>query len=88
MSKDKVLGYIRQLQTEIDGLEECDRSTKEHLTDLTSEIKYLLENPGDGRKKLALIEQLKTRIKQYETKHPVLTSVLDQIMITLSNMGI
>jgi hypothetical protein len=88
MSKEKILGYLKHLQTEIDGLEECDGPTKEHLTNLTSEIKYLLDNPHDGTKRVALVQQLKTRIKQYETAHPVLTSVLEQIMITLSNMGI
>lgn len=88
MSKDKVLAYLKELQTEIDGLEECDRSTREHLADLTSQIEYLLANPRDGKKRRALIEQLKTRIRQYETTHPVLTGVLDQIMVTLSSMGI
>jgi hypothetical protein len=88
MSREKVLGYLKHLQTEIDSLEECDGPTKEHLSNLTSEIKHLLDNPNDDSKRVALVQQLKTRIEQFETEHAGLTSVLEQIMITLSNMGI
>jgi predicted nuclease with TOPRIM domain len=88
MSKEKVLGYLKHLQTEIANLEECDGPTKEHLSNLTSEIEHLLDNPDDHSKRVAVVQQLKTRIEQFETEHAGLTSVLEQLMTTLSNMGI
>ena len=88
MSKEKVLGYLKQLQTEVDSLEECDGPTKEHLSNLTSEIKHLLDNPIDDSKRVAVLQQLKTRIEQFETEYPNITSVLDQIMTTFSRMGL
>jgi hypothetical protein len=88
MSKKKVLGYLEHLEKEIDRLQECDGPTKEHLTRLTSDIKHLLEGPEDDSRRVALVQQLKMRMEQFETEHPGLTRVLDQIMTSLSSMGV
>jgi len=73
MSKDKVRQHLVDLRTEISKLKENDESTKERLNNLTSEIERLLEN---------------LHTKQFEIEHPSVTSVLNRIMVTLSNMGI
>ena len=88
MSKDKVRQYLVDLRTEINKLEENDESTKERLNNLTSEIERLLENPDDTKHNLALVQNLQMHTKQFEIEHPSVTSVLNQIMVTLSNMGI
>ena len=88
MSKDKVREYLVDLRTEINRLEVNDESTKERLNNLTSEIEHLLENPDDTTRKLALVQNLQMHTKQFEIDHPGVTSVLNQIMVTLSNMGI
>ena len=88
MSKDKVREYLVNLRTEINRLEVNDESTRDRLNNLTSEIEHLLENPDDTTRNLALVQNLQMHTKQFEIEHPSVTSVLNQIMVTLSNMGI
>lgn len=88
MSKDKVRKHLVDLQKEIHRLEVEDESTKERLNKLTSEIEHLLDNPDDTKHNLALVQNLQMHTKQFEIEHPRVTSVLNQIMVTLSNMGI
>ena len=88
MSKDKLREYLVGLRTEINKLEVNDESTKGRLNKLTSEIEYLLENPHDTKHNVALVQNLQMHMKQFEIEHPSVTSILNQIMVTLSNMGI
>jgi hypothetical protein len=37
---------------------------------------------------LHLVEDMKEAVSQFEVEHPTLTGVLNELMVTLSNMGI
>ena len=88
MSADKLNQSLEKLRAEIKRLEEENRHIRQTLSRLIEDVEHHLEHPEDAGRKTTLIENLKNHIKQYEAAHPALTGVLNQIMITLSGMGI
>jgi hypothetical protein len=88
MSKDKVREYLADLKHEIAGLKGGDANVRDRLNSLTAEIEQVLNGPADSRRKHALAESVRAHTEQFEAEHPDITSVLDKIMVTLSNMGI
>lgn len=88
MSKSVLKKQITDLKTEISRLKDKDKTTRDKMTGLVSEIEHMIANPDDSAHKSALIENLKNHIEDFEIQHPDLTGVLNRIMVMLSNMGI
>lgn len=88
MSKEKVFEHITELLREIEGLDECDESTKKRLASLTAEIRVSVDSGDTGADWVDMARKVKSNVEQFEFAHPVLTSTVDRIMNTLSGMGI
>ncbi len=78
---------LEKLRAEIAGLD-SDVQSKEKLSQLLMDIEQEVEqaNLNQGTKQLA--EQVETAISRFETSHPTLTGILNNIMVTLSGMGV
>ena len=88
MNKVKLKKHLADLKSETNRLKADDKATREKMTVLISEIEHLLENPDDSAHRSAVINNLQNHIENFEIKHPDLTSILNQIMMMLSSMGI
>ncbi len=54
------------------------------ITDLEQQLRDL-DNPGH---RATMRDRLATLIEEFESKHPAITGMLDQIMTTLASMGV
>ena len=88
MNKDEIHNSLEDLRDVINRLDHDDRSAREELNRRILDIEELLEAPDFDEGKLALIDKLETDTQKFEIEHPRITSILNRIAITLSNMGI
>ncbi len=82
---EKIHEKITSLKNELDQLSVSDNNAKENINELIKEIENL--NDTTEEKNVA-IGKIKSSIDRFETEHPRATAILNDIMVTLSNMGI
>lgn len=75
---------ITSLKKELEQIPIEDNLAKDHINTLIQEIEELNGNSTDND----IIEKIKTSIENFETEHPRATAILNDIMVTLSNIGI
>jgi Domain of unknown function (DUF4404) len=87
MSKEKISASIESLRAEIDNLRVEDAAAKERLDALVVELERQLDKPEhDGGS--GLDDSLQELIEQFEVEHPRITGILNDLMVTLSGLGI
>ena len=85
MPKNQVLNLVEQLQQEIDQDENLTADKKEKLETLIKDIECGLDEEKVSEE---LSDSLSETITDFETSYPRLTSIINDIMVTLSNLGI
>lgn len=88
MSKHKLRNDIEKLRDEIKHLHAGEASSKEKLESLLQDIESDLKAETQDGKKSELLAELRDSVEYFETEHPRATAIINDIMITLSNMGI
>lgn len=88
MSDEELRQSLEELRSELDRLEAEEAEVRERLNTLISGIETRLDEPGDTMHHTSLIQDLRQSISQFEVSHPRATAILNQIMVTLGNMGI
>ncbi len=88
MTNTKLHEELERLRSEVNRLTDDNIDAKEKLNLLISDIEKKLEKPSDEAHHRNLIEDIRNTINQFETDHPRATAILNDIMVTLSNMGI
>jgi len=88
MPDKKLQKDLEKLRAEIDNVAADDHETREKLNRLISELETKLENPDDENHHHNLLRNIEATIGYFETEHPRATAILNDIMVTLSNMGI
>jgi chemotaxis regulatin CheY-phosphate phosphatase CheZ len=87
MSKENLRNDLERLRSEVNQLSSSQPETRQRLdtliTDLENRIDTEIDN-DDGN----LMEDIRDYISKFETEHPRATAILNDIMVTLSNMGI
>jgi predicted nucleic acid-binding Zn-ribbon protein len=84
--KQKLTETISALRAEIAQLHTDDAESKQRLEQLVENLENKLEHPDDDDHHLD--EGIKDSITHFEVTHPRITAILNDIMMTLSNMGI
>jgi seryl-tRNA synthetase len=87
MTKRKLHNDLERLREEINHLAADDLESRKRLNNLINEVEAKLENP-DPDEVDGLMKNLKDAIAHFETEYPRATAILNDIMVTLSNMGI
>lgn len=85
MTHSKLKQSLERLQAEIEDLKSISGPEKKELEAIVWNIGKALEQDQDAGD---LQEKLNSAIVRLEASHPRLTAVLNDIMVTLSNMGI
>jgi len=84
--KQKLTETIATLRAEIAQLHTDDVESKQRLEQLVENLEKKLEHPDDDDHHLD--EGIKDSITYFEVTHPRITAILNDIMMTFSNMGI
>ena len=88
MSDEKLRESLEELRSELDRLEAEEAQIRERLDALISGVETRLDQPEDAAHHQSLLQDLRQSISQFEVSHPRATAILNQIMVTLGNMGI
>jgi len=79
---------IEKLRNEIANLSADEDASKEKLESLLQDIESGLETEEQNKNQSELLAGLKESVNHFETEHPRATAIINDIMVTLSNMGI
>lgn len=85
--QEKLSEGLKALRSEIKNLKGSDEATRRRLEDLAARIEEQLAG-GDESEPHSLLKELEDEIMRFEVEHPRLTAIINDIMVTLSNMGI
>jgi len=88
MPEKKIRDDIEKLRAEIKNLSADEDTPKEKLEILLQDIESGLETEIQNKKQSELLAGLKESVNHFETEHPRATAIINDIMVTLSNMGI
>ena len=88
MSENKLRDDIEKLRDEIKTLNAGEDTSKEKLENLLQDIESGLETETQDKKQSELLAGLKESVGHFEAEHPRATAIINDIMVTLSNMGI
>ncbi len=87
MSEEKLRQELERLKSEVNNLPGDDIAGREQLQQVINKLESRLaedeENDDEG-----LFDQLQDSVSHFEAEHPRATAILNDIMVTLSNMGI
>jgi hypothetical protein len=87
MSKENLTKDLERLRTEVNHIDDNLPESKERLFVLIDELQQRIANDTDSDD-ANLIENIRDHITNFEAQHPRATAILNDIMVTLSNMGI
>ena len=85
MPKEKVTSLLQQLHNEIEQQDSLTKDNKERFTGLIQNIEQDLGNQSISEE---LSDSLNETVTEFEAKYPRLTAIINDIMVTLSNIGI
>ncbi len=88
MAKENLKKSIRKLRAEVEQLDAQKSGVKTQMEALLGELEEEVNNSGKSDRTERLTEKVKAFIAEYEVKHPSLATALEEILWTLSNMGI
>ncbi len=86
--REKLRQGLEALRTEIKNLKGADGESKQRLEDLAERVEKQLAESGEKNEHHNLIKELEEEIMRFEVAHPRLTAIINDLMVTLSNMGI
>jgi predicted nuclease with TOPRIM domain len=88
MLDEKIRLSLNELRSELERLEAEEAQVRERLDALISGVETRLDKPADSTQHHSLVQDVRTSISQLEVSHPRTTAILNEIMVTLGNMGI
>jgi len=87
MPEQQIRENLEKLRAEIDQVAESDTQAKFRLNTLINEIEASID-PEQESEDIKLVQNIKEAVAHFEAEHPRTTAILNDIMVTLSNMGI
>ena len=88
MAKQKLHEDLIKLRNEINNIAAEDTQSRDKVNRILSELEAQLENTDGEVQDEGVLTSVREAIEQFETDHPRATAILNDIMVTLSNMGI
>lgn len=86
MSEVRLSESVQHLQEALESVPDDQPELRERLTKLLEELKQAQQQEHEDHH--GLTERTRELIVELDAEHPRTTRVLNQIMVTLSNMGI
>jgi predicted nuclease with TOPRIM domain len=88
MPDERLRQSLNELRSELQRLEAEEAQVRERLDALIAGVETRLDKPEDSAQHQTLVEDIHQSISQLEVSHPRATAILNEIMVTLGNMGI
>ncbi|MCB1739096.1 MAG: DUF4404 family protein [Gammaproteobacteria bacterium] len=88
MSEHELETLMARLREELSRMDEDQGEARQRLEGLLANLEHRLAHPREDNEDSELIETLQAAIERFEIEHPRATGIVNQIMVTLSSMGI
>ncbi len=90
MKKDTVRQKLENLYTQLKDTRSNDKNTQDRLQTLTADVKHALDHLDELRpeQNKGVLDRLQMSVEHFETSHPELTSVLNDVISSLANWGL
>ena len=88
MHDAKLRESLNELRSELERLKAEETQVRERLDALASGVETHLDKPDDSAQHQSLVQEVRQSISQLEVSHPRATAILNEIMVTLGNIGI
>jgi hypothetical protein len=83
MSREQLELLLTRLREELAALESAGTQVQPRLQTLIDDIEVQISAQDEG-----VTGELKRRVETFEVEHPRVTAILNDVMVTLSNLGI
>jgi len=83
MSREQLEHLLTRLREELATLEKGGTEPQARLRQLVDDIEQQIAAQDEG-----VTGELKRRVETFEVEHPRVTAILNDVMVTLSNLGI
>lgn len=87
MSKEDFKNDLARLRAEINRMGKSSPESQHRLDRLVADLENRIDNLSEEDHQ-GMLDSLAEEIRHFETEHPRATAILNDIMVTLSNMGI
>ncbi|MCG8670920.1 MAG: DUF4404 family protein [Pseudomonadales bacterium] len=87
MPKQKLQNSVEELRQEVSQNEQLADEHKEELSDLAARLDAMLSGENEHWEE-KLVDGLEQKLLQYEEEHPVVARIMNEIITTLSNIGV
>ncbi len=87
MSKENLVKDLEHLRKEIHQVAANNPETYLKLNGLIADLERQITDDS-GKDNASLLDRVKNEITHFETAHPRATAILNDILVTLSNIGI
>ncbi len=88
MSEQKIHECLQGLRDELNQLQGDNQQVRERVSGLITEVEQQLLENEHRHQNPPLMENINSTIELYKVEHPGVTGILNQIMMTLGNMGV
>ena len=88
MPHNELVALIAKLKREIAHFDDHQQDSREQIESLISEIETHLATGGTEDWPAEMTARVREEVEKYETEHLQITNILNNIMVTLSSMGI
>lgn len=86
MHETELKHLVAQLREELQSARAGDPQALSHLAPLLADLDQALASPEASS--VSLRERLDAHIREFEVEHPRLTAILNDVMVSLGNLGI
>jgi len=88
MPHNKLNSLIAKLKEEIAHLQDDQQGSRDQIELLINDLETHLATDGTNMWPAEMTTRVGEELEQFETEHPQITGILNNIMVTLSSMGI
>lgn len=87
MDRQQLREYLDQLSATVSSLDVADQE-REKLTRLIEDLEAQLAADALFTESGSLVEQVDDMVSAFEAKHPTISGILNNILVTLTSMGV
>lgn len=87
MDQQQLREHLDQLSDAVEGLHTSEED-KNNLNELIVDIERQLTEPLLESEHHTLVEQVDVMVSSFEQDHPTVAAILNNIMLTLTNIGV
>ena len=88
MQQENLQKTLEQLRYELSALGPEAAPFKDHINSLINDLEQQLQDLDNAEHRETIRGRLVALVKRFEREHPSITSLLDQIITSLANMGV